>query len=225
MAAGADGQESRRVDCPHCGAPQSVTPVTVIRPADATLQDLYHGTLNRVSCDQCGMKFLLDTPVLFRDDEARVLIYYVPMSDPRQWAAAEASMQDVTRQVFAAEPGVEAPECRLTLTRNTFIEKISLHLHRLEDRLVEYVKYQLYNNSDGKIDPVRHELLYDFSVCDEQKLPFLVFDRESGRATAATHLPMDVYCELADTFLADNGLKEELEQLFPGSYVSTERLL
>lgn len=225
MAAGADGQEPGCVNCPHCGAAQNVTPVTVIRPSDTTLQDLYHGTLNRVPCDQCGTEFLLDVPVLFRDDDACVLIYYVPLRDPRQWAAAEAKMQDVTRQVFAAEPGVKAPECRLTMTRNAFIEKISLHLHRLEDRLVEYVKYQLYNSPGRKIDAVRHELLYDFSVCDEQKLPFLVFDRESGRATAATHLPMDVYCELADTFLADSGLKEELEKLFPGSCVSAERLL
>jgi hypothetical protein len=121
--------------------------------------------------------------------------------------------------------GEQPPECRLTVTRKSFVEKISIHVSRLQDRLIEYVKYQLYTGREHRIDPVRYELLYDFTAGDGHKLPFLVMDRESGRATAAAHIPMKVYSELAEMFLPGSALAEELNALFPGCFVSVERLL
>ena len=110
-------------------------------------------------------------------------------------------------------------------TSNSFIEKIFLHTHQLDDKLVEYVKYQLYGNPVQRIDPVRSELLYDFSTCDGEKLAFVVVDRESGRAIAGAHIPMAVYEELAAAFLNDGTFQDELDSLFPGYYVSVDRLI
>jgi hypothetical protein len=54
---------------------------------------------------------------------------------------------------------------------------------------------------------------------------FLVFDRETGAASAAAHYPRPVYDDLASLLSVPGRRPTELDQLFPGFYVSVERLL
>ena len=218
----------RVVECPKCQAPQEVAPVSVLRPHTKALKELFKGALNRVTCGACGTVFVLDVPVLYRDDAARFMAYFATTADPAQWADGERQMRQVTEQVFSQETGLQPPTCRLVTDRSALIEKIALHERGLDDRIVEYVKYQLFSNpnQEHRLDPVRHRLLYDFSADpDGANLAFIVFDRESGRATAGAHLPMDVYREVAEAFTTSLKMREELQALFPGYYVSVERLL
>jgi hypothetical protein len=223
----AKSEDVRVIECPQCQAPQEVLPVTVLRPHTRAVQDLFKGILNRVTCGACGAVFVLDVPVLYRDDAARFMVYFISTSDPSEWAAGERQMQEVTAKVFSQAPGLEPPTCRLVFDRSTLIEKIALHQRGLDDRIVEYVKYQLLRNSslEHRLDPVRHRLLYDFSADPEgENLAFIVYERESGRATAGAHIPMDVYREVAETFTTSMKMREELAALFPGYHVSVERL-
>ncbi len=214
------------VHCPRCHALQGIEPVSVLRPGDPALDALLRGSLNQTTCASCGTRFLVNVPLVFRDDAQRHVIYFMPLDDPRAWREAEQQMTHLTRQVFAdADDAGAVPEIRLTVTRKAFIEKIELHLHGLDDRLIEYIKFQFYNNPDNAIDAVRHELLYDFSSAAEENLAFILFDRESGQATAAAHIPHEIHAELAEAMLGDGGLADELRELFPGFYVSVDRLL
>jgi hypothetical protein len=218
----------RVIECPRCQAPQEVVPVTVLQPRSKELKELFKGALNRVTCGACKTVFVLDVPVLYRDDAARFMVYFVPAADSASWADGERQMRQVTEQVFGQESGVLPPTCRLVTDRSALIEKIALHERGLDDRIVEYVKYQLFSNPsrENRPDPVRHRLLYDFSTDpDGAHLAFLIFDRESGRATAGAHIPMDVYREVTEAFTTSLKMRHELQALFPGYYVSVERLL
>jgi transcription elongation factor Elf1 len=215
------------VSCPNCGAEQAVSATTVLHPGDRAVEELFAGHLNRVSCLSCGTPFVLDVPILFRDDEDRYLVYFMSLADGRDWRTAEREMRQLTEKLFAEIGDMVEPECRLVTTRGDLIEKIALHARNLDDRLVEYVKYQLMQNPDwqGKLDPVRHRMLYDFSSGDGDKLAFIVFDRETGDAVAGAHLPMDDFRDIEETFEANGQIQEELDRLFPGYYVSVDRLL
>ena len=226
MAEEHDERDERRIECPKCGTPCEVEPVTVLRPGDSVLPDLFAGTLNMAVCAQCGARFSLTVPILFRDDEEQYLVYFLPRTGAGEWREAETEMAEVTESIFADEPDLEAPTCRLALRRSEFIEKIALHFRGLDDRVVEYVKYQLLHHPSEEfgLDPFRHRLLFDFSQDEDENLAFLVFDRETNEATARTHLPMDVYREVAEMIGGNQQLSEELDLLFPGAYVSLERL-
>jgi transcription elongation factor Elf1 len=219
-------QNVRIIECPQCDTPQEVVPVTVLHPDDEALRELFAGTLNVVSCANCGVRFALNIPILFRDDQEQYLVYFMPLDTPSEWRDAEKKMAELTAKIFAAEPGVEEPTCRLTVRRSEFIEKIALHFRGFDDRLVEYMKYQLINHPDERfgLDAMRHRLLFDFSLEDDENLAFIVFDRETDEATARTHVPLETYQEIAEVFLQNEDLNEELSQLFPGAYVSLERL-
>ncbi|MCF7854345.1 MAG: hypothetical protein K9N51_06070 [Candidatus Pacebacteria bacterium] len=220
-----ENTRARDVSCPTCECTQTITPVTVLHSDTDELEKLFQGHLNTVTCSSCHAQFRVQAPLLFRDDEHRFLVYYAPLEDRGKWDEAEKQMRQITANVFGNASLDELPDCRLTLTRRSFIEKIALHLDGLDDRVVEYVKYQLYNNPEQNVDAVRYELLYDFTASDDDKLAFILFDRESGTAQAATHIPRHVYEEVAEAFLKDDDMREELEALFSGYYVNVEKLL
>jgi len=224
--ANAEHGNVRVVKCPKCDTPREVAPATVLHPGDQALAELFAGRLNVAACAQCGASFALEVPVLFRDDEARHLIYFLPLEDQTRWPEAESQMAELTRRVFADEPDLAPPTCRLTFRRSDFIEKIAILLRGLDDRVVEFVKYQLLNHPGEEfgLDPVRQRLLFDFSRDEDENLAFLVYERETNQPTARTHLPMETYREIADMLLGNHSLDEELSQLFPGAYVSVERL-
>lgn len=211
------------VPCPNCGAHQTLTATTTVRPGEEALEELFRGNLNKAECADCATEFLIQTPILFRDDERRFLVYCLPVDNKHADEQIEEQMETLTDEVFSEFESDEIPDCRLTLNRRHFIEKIAVHLNGLDDRLIEYIKYQLYQRGD--IDPVRSELLYNFSNQDESVIPFILFDRETGKASAGANIPRDVYDELAETFASDEGMVEEIEKLFPSYNVTVDKLL
>ena len=211
--------------CPHCGAGVEAGPATtVVRPRTAEMEALFRGGLNRRECPACGKAFSLDTPVLFRDDSGPFLIYFLPLSDRERRLEAAGEMASITARAFP-ESGDAPPACRIAFTRRQFLEKIAIRMQGLDDRVVEYVKYQMFRNPKQKIDAIRNELFFDFSPDHPDQLGFLVFDRESGAAVGTARLPMAVYRELAEALSGPGGLSEELDRLFPGVHVSVEELL
>ena len=73
---------SETVVCPHCGHRMSTQVTTVIRHDDAkALEALFKGTLNRVRCAKCGHDFLVDTTLIYRDDENPFIVYYIDIPE------------------------------------------------------------------------------------------------------------------------------------------------
>ena len=214
-----------QVDCPACGEPQDVTPVTVLQPGDPQLEELFRGKLNVVECQACGQTFALQIPVVFRDDDSRTIIYYLPLDDQSQVGEAEDQMVSLADRLFVGGDIEEEPICRLTTTTRAFIEKIALSVHGLDDRVIEYIKYQLFTQLGSKIDPVRTELLYDFSTPLDDQLTLAMLDRETGAAQAGMQVPVAYYEELCATFASGPAMEAEIEDLFGSVYVTVDKLL
>lgn len=208
------------VKCPKCGAAQTAVPVTVLRPEDGALGLLFQGTLNTFSCVSCGVRFKLDVALLYRDDDRRRVVYYLPAEDKLSPDAAEEQVQSILAACFGTDAAGEAPLCRLVATRQEFIEKIAILRAGLDDRLVEFIKYQLYLKYMAQMNPASKRLLYDFTNGDAERLVFIIFDRTAGRALSATEVPMDAYRELAAAAEHEKDMREEIAKLFPGMHVN-----
>lgn len=215
-------RENLTVQCPSCGQSVSTEVVYIIEPESPELELLMTGQINLATCEACNTAFLMQTPLLYRDDEDRFIAYYMPVEDDEKQEEAVEEINKITDIVFDNDI---QPTCRLTFSHRGFIEKIMIQDHGLDDRLIEYMKYQLFNRPDQKIDPVRFEMLYDFSRPETDIVAFVLFDRETGEPSAAAHLPLDTYDELSATFLANESTREELEKLFPGPVVAVDRVL
>ncbi|MDT8391355.1 MAG: CpXC domain-containing protein [Lentisphaeria bacterium] len=217
-------QTSARVACPACQADVDVTLTYSITPGTPDFQRLFEGKVNQGVCPSCGTVFAVSIPLVFRDDDSGLLIYQMPLDDHSAWPEVEQQVRTMADEIFAGMDADTRPDCRVTFHRRNFIEKIAAFAAGFDDRLLEYIKYQLYSREDDPVDHIRYELLLDFSRDDEENLVFLLFNRETGDASAAAYIPMSTYDSLEDAFQGDSGLAEELDTLFPGVYVSVERL-
>lgn len=216
--------EARLVACPRCGDPTPVAPETVIREGSSLLPLLFQSKLNRFPCAHCGDEFLFETPILYRDDGQRYLIYFLPTSFVGNLDDALGQLSELYRKVFGDFSAEMRPTCTLATDRSQFIEKIAIHECGLDDRLIEYVKYQLFRHSPG-LEAVRHELLFDFGASEMgEKICFIAFERETRRPGYSLEFAVADYEKLAAYFLSGEGL-EELNRLFRPHYARADDLL
>lgn len=211
------------IQCPACGGAVRFAPVTSVQEGDAHLHQLLEGSLNRVQCPACQAKFFYETPMIYHDKARRYLVYYLPTSLMDGVDEALEHMDRLYDTIFAELPEELRPVCRLAMSRNQFIEKIVLHQRQLDDRVVEYVKYQLFQNSQG-LDHIRHELLFDFGNSSEEDLGFLAFDRDTGRASYALKFKVAAYRDVQQYFLGEDLDSTKLDELFNGRYVNVDDL-
>ena len=212
--------------CPRCGAPLDGTPVQALTPDSPELKQLFDGTLNRVTCPACQAVVSLDGGHLaFRDAAKQYILLLMPEPEDGSHEQLENEV-DARMTEEAVEQGIPRPTLRLVYSRPDFLEKISLHRLGFDDRLVEYAKLQLFRNlEEPQLSRSQHRLLLDYSGTDDQKLMFIVYDRESQRPLHSIQVDMREYLSLEEELMRSEELQRELEAAFPGCYVSADRLL
>ena len=215
----------KTVICPCCGHSMAKEITTVIRHDDhKTLESLFRGTLNRVHCNKCKQDFNIPQTLTYRDDENPFIVYYIDIPDDADIHTYEREI-DVMASDVAMKENLERPTVRLTVTLPDFIEKISLRRLGLDDRLVEYAKHMLFSNlGKDRLNSSMHRLLVDFSNKDQDKLAFIVYDRETNSPVSSLHVPMEEFTNLVREFSNNDQLMNELDTLFPSCYVSVDRL-
>ena len=210
--------------CPSCSAEIVVSPTSVVTENTAQLHDLFKGILNKFQCTKCDGEFLYDTPIVYRDNEHRYVIYYHTSSTDDNLSEALAYMQEVYDNLFRDLSDNEKPISRLTLKRKDLVEKIKIHQHGYDDRLIEYIKYQLFQHSDN-LDCASLDLLFDFASSNSENLVFLAFDRKTGNAHYSLEFPAEEYEKLNRDFLSPPETAKEFDKLFNGHYVHVGTLL
>lgn len=216
--------ELQEINCPNCQASIRFQPVTALRPEDAAVDSLIAGELNRLECAECHTEFFYDIPILYRDDDEKRIIYFLPESLCPKLDDALGQLDTLFHEIFADFSESDRPTCRLVTRRAHFIEKISLLQNGYDDRLIEYVKYMLFQHSPG-LEPERFELLYDFSDREDGDLKFLAFDRDNGQATYSLEFDTDDYRALEEYFLGTPEAQQQLDELYRNYYVQVSTLL
>ncbi len=220
-----DPLQQETIQCPKCASRMQAQIVRVLQPGSQAMKQLFEGTLNCPKCTKCGSVFQVEVgQLIFKDPEMAFILVQTPLPDDNRIDDLEQEI-DCMATDAAYQENLERPTVRLVFTREDFLEKISLHLRGLDDRLVEYAKFQLFQNTGGaSLTPQQHRLLYDFSSSDEAKMQFIVFDRESGKPCASLHLPMLDFQNMVEEFDENDNLKLELERIFPSCVVHVDRL-
>jgi hypothetical protein len=210
--------------CPTCSADIDVFVHEVVSPESPTLSALFAGTLNVLQCAYCNATFRYDTPLLFRDDARRHLIYFLPPDRVDGVSDALQQVGAVRKAALAGTSAEDQPTFRLVLTMRDLLEKIMLVQQGLDDRIVEFIKNQLYDHSDD-LDSTRHDLLFDFNEPIDSRLHFLAFCKESGQASFTLSFLRTAYEELADYYLKAPNLSARLDEMFNDCYVNVRDLL
>lgn len=216
--------ESITVKCPKCG--QSLAAKYTVSIAYGTLefQKLLNGTLNCCKCPGCGSVFKIDGMIVYRETEPPFILIQKELPLDEDTEAIEKDVDTIMTDVSIAND-MARPTVRLVFTREDFLEKIFLQRSGLDDRMIEYVKYQLYQGgTDSLLSRAKYRLLYDFSAHDEENLVFAVFDRETNKPVNGLQVPRKQYAKLCEEFDLNPDMQKQLELLFPNCVVSVDRL-
>lgn len=190
------------VRCPKCGQMTDVTvwnSVTVSDSADLK-QDLLHGKVNMFRCPSCGHAALMPTPMLYHDEEKRLMISFSPCSDPILKSQLFDNIRKTSKE--SGELGkLEGYNLRFVTDYNELLEKILIFDNGMNDKTVEMIKLMILSQDvDKSVDRVCR-----FGKRDGDEIEFMIYDARENQ-TYTSRVPLATY-ETVDTSLRESGVK------------------
>ncbi len=215
-------KKQHEIACPFCGREQ---PVELWDSLDLDEEPelreaLLANRINRVDCAGCQKSFRVDKPLVYHDRDQEILIHYEPLTVGRTLAEVEEGFRGAVEELNRLlPPDVAAPEVHLVVEWSELIERIFLLEEGLDARLVEHVKYMMFQQNPEKIPAEKKGLLFDAQDSTDEQLCFVVQDRGSKKLEAVLNFSRADYEALVNVF--DSGRQLELlEEQFPGPYVN-----
>ena len=210
------------IACPLCGQEQRVELWdSVVVDADPELREaLLGGRLNRVECAGCRKSFRIEKSLIYQDREQDVFIHFDPLVGGRTVADAEKAFAAATAELNRLlPPDVPPPDTHLVVEWSELVERVFLLEEGLDARLVEHVKYMMYQQNPDKLSAEKKNLLFDAQDSTDEQLCFVVQDRATKKLEAVLNFARADYEALVNVFDSDDQLAL-LEEQFPGPYLS-----
>ena len=179
---------------------------------------LLAGRINRVECAGCRKGFRVDLPLIYRDREQDLFIHYDPLVGGRDLKAVEAAFRDGVAELNRLlPPDVPPPEAHLVVEWSELVERVFLLEEGLDARLVEHVKYMMFQQNPDKLPADKKNLLFDAQDSTDDQLCFVVQDRATKKLEAVLNFARADYEALVNVFDSGDQLAL-LEEQFPGPY-------
>ena len=215
-------KRKHEIACPLCGREQPVElwdSITVDTDPELR-EELLQGRVNRVACVGCQKSFRVDKPLIYRDRDQDVFVHFDPLVGGRTLADAEGAFGAAMAELNRLLPkDVLPPEAHLVVEWSELVERIFLLEEGLDARLVEHVKYMLFQQNPEKIPVDRKNLLFDAQDSTDEQLCFVVQDRATKKLEAVLNFARADYEALVNVFDSGDQLAL-LEEQFPGPYLS-----
>ena len=131
----------QNVKCPKCGQMAEVTvwnSITVKDSADLK-QDLLQGKINMFHCASCSHTALMPNPILYHDEQKKLLISFSPCDDPVMEQKLYDNIKDTSAKSGELK-NFEGYNLRFITKYNDFLEKILIFDNKLNDKAIEVIK-------------------------------------------------------------------------------------
>lgn len=217
-------QKTYNIRCPQCGHQQKVElydSINVTQQPELKTA-LFENRLNCVLCGSCESAFRIDKPLLYHDPGRNILIHWMPdtaVSREEILDEFDRSMEEL-RAVLPED--VEPPRVRLVFTRTELVELIFVIEAGMEERVVEYIKYTIHMQNQGRVPPKTKQLLLNVQDSTADELLFAVQNAETFELEEVLRYPRTAYRSMREMYRKD---PDELSELFPGPYISARSAL
>lgn len=190
------------VKCPKCGQLHELCvwhSITVSDSADLK-QDLLSGKVNILRCDICGQTALLPDPLLYHDEEKKLMISFTPCVEERVKEELFNELKENSKKNDELS-AYEDYNLRFVTDFNQLLEKILVFDNGLHDKVTELIKLLILSQEPEKAE----KRTAVFGKKDNDELEFLVRDISDGMCYTS-RVPMSTYDTLY-TELKNSGIK------------------
>lgn len=215
-------KRKHEIACPFCGREQEVELWDAIDVDEQPelREALLRNRVNRVECAGCRKSFRIDKPLVYQDRGQDIFIHFDPLTGGRTLAEVEQAFRAAMAELNRLLPkDVPPPETHLVVEWSELIERIFLLEEGLDARLVEHIKYMMYQQNADRLPAEQKGLLFDAQDSTDEQLCFVVQDRATRKLEAALNFSRADYEALVNAFDSEDQLAL-LEEQFPGPYLN-----
>lgn len=193
---------SQQIKCPSCQSLQEMTLWQSITASDSPdlKEDLLKGKINIFRCSSCGQTALVPTPLLYHDENKKLMISFSPCSDEVSRAALFESVKKTSKESGELKK-LEDYNLRFISGYNDFLEKVLIFDNGLHDKVIELLKL-LVLMQDSENMPHR---VCMFGKKENDEIEFLVQDKKEDKLYTS-RVPMSTY-ETVKEQLRQSGIK------------------
>ena len=179
----------KEIKCPSCGKTEEITVWSSITVKDSPdlKSDLLSGNINMFRCSDCSYKALIQTPLLYHDEEKRLMISFTPCDDSDLAKRLFSNICETSKTSGELEKYDEY-NFRFVTEYNNFLEKILIFDNSLNDKAVEVIKFLVLAQEPEKAE----NRICIFGKKDDEALEFMVRDSAEGQVYTS-RVPISTY--------------------------------
>jgi len=177
------------VKCPKCGQMSDMTVWTSITVSDSPdlKRDLLHGRVNIFRCPSCSQAALMPSPMLYHDEEKKLMISFSPTADEKE----EERLYDEVMKTSAQSGELDKLDgynLRFITDFNELLEKILIFDSSLNDKAIEVIKLLIIMQDEEK--STRRSCR--FGKREGSELEFMITDPVENQLYT-TRVPLESY--------------------------------
>lgn len=164
------------IRCPKCGQMKSMTVWQSVRAEDTDLKaDILKRKLNIFECDICGAQALYPEPLLYTDDDKKLMLTFAPCPDKETAKKMYEEIRDTSRKSGELE-NLSGYNLRFVSDYNDLMEKILIFDNDLNDKVIEFIKMLILSQEPEKA--AKRKII--FGKKENNEIEFLVQDMSDG---------------------------------------------
>lgn len=180
---------SQKIKCPSCGQLQDMTVWDSITAKDSPdlKADLLAGKINIFKCSSCSHFGLVPTPMLYHDEDKKLMISFTPSNDPSLKQRLFENVCETSKASGELE-AFEEYNLRFVCEYNALLEKILIFEADLNDKAVEVIKLLILSQEPEK----QEQRICIFGKKDKDNLEFMVQDTKENMIYTSS-VPISTY--------------------------------
>lgn len=192
----------QNVKCPECGQMSEITVWNSITVKDSKdlKQDLLQGKINMFHCPSCSHTALMPTPMLYHDEEKRLMISFSPCNDVILKNQLFDNVQKTSKESGELEK-LEGYNLRFITDYNELLEKILIFDNDMNDKTIEVIKLMILSQDLEKSE----NRVCRFGKSENGVLEFMIYDAKENQ-TYTSSVPKETY-DTIDASLRESGVK------------------
>ncbi len=193
---------NQNIKCPECSQMSQITVWSSITVKDSPdlKQDLLSGRINIFRCPSCSHTALMPTPMLYHDEEKRLLFSFTPCND----AVLEEQLYDNVKKASESSgelKNYEGYNLRFITKYNELLEKILIFENNLNDKAIEVIKLMVLSQD---LEKAQWRDCH-FGKLENGNIEFMINDKKENQVYTSS-VPKESY-DTIYTQLINSGMK------------------
>ena len=190
------------VKCPNCAQMSDVTVWSSITVKDSVdlKSDLLAGKVNMFKCTSCEHVALMPHPMLYHDEEKKLMISFSPTNDVVIKEQMFSEIKETSKNSGELEK-LEGYNLRFITEYNELLEKVLIFDNELDDKTIEVIKLMILSQ---EVDKSEQRTCRFGKVCDDG-IEFMIHDFIENQVYTST-VPKSSYDTVYNS-LIESGMK------------------